>query len=127
MKIRSLATCLAVAILCWGAGITFSIAQSPNAASSADAASVLNTSPVQATVATTAAPAVALTKPTLVDASKISAGDTAWMLTSTALVLLMTIPGLALFYAGMVRKKNALGAMAHSFGLCRVSNTRTNF
>lgn len=38
-------------------------------------------------------------------ADKISAGDTAWMLTSTALVLLMTIPGLALFYAGMVRKK----------------------
>ena len=38
-------------------------------------------------------------------------GDTAWMLTSTALVLLMTIPGLALFYCGMVRKKDQL-AMA---------------
>ena len=45
----------------------------------------------------------------------INAGDTAWMLTSTALVLLMTIPGLALFYAGMVRKKNVLDTMAHSF------------
>ncbi len=36
----------------------------------------------------------------------LSAGDTAWMLTATALVLFMTIPGLALFYAGMVRSKN---------------------
>jgi len=41
--------------------------------------------------------------------------DTAWMLTSTALVLLMTIPGLALFYAGMVRKKNILATMLQSF------------
>ncbi|HZD90039.1 MAG TPA: ammonia channel protein, partial [Pseudolabrys sp.] len=37
---------------------------------------------------------------------KLDSGDTAWMLTSTALVLMMTIPGLALFYGGMVRKKN---------------------
>ena len=47
-------------------------------------------------------------------ADKISAGDTAWMLTSTALVLLMTIPGLALFYAGMVRKKNLLSTALQS-------------
>jgi Amt family ammonium transporter len=46
---------------------------------------------------------------------KIDSGDTAWMLTSTALVLLMTIPGLALFYAGMVRKKNVLATMMQSF------------
>ena len=44
-------------------------------------------------------------RPSPTDA-KIDSGDTAWMLTSTALVLMMTIPGLALFYAGMVRKKN---------------------
>jgi len=44
----------------------------------------------------------------------VSAGDTAWMLMSTALVLLMT-PGLALFYAGMVRRKNALGTIMQSF------------
>lgn len=56
-----------------------------------------------------------LTAPSVVDASTISAGDTAWMLTATALVLLMTLPGIALFYAGMVRKKNVLGTMAHSF------------
>jgi len=49
------------------------------------------------------------------DAPKIDSGDTAWMLTSTALVLLMTIPGLALFYAGMVRKKNVLATMMQSF------------
>ncbi len=46
----------------------------------------------------------------------LSAGDTAWMLTSSALVLMMTIPGLGLFYAGMVRKKNVLATLAQSFG-----------
>jgi Amt family ammonium transporter len=46
--------------------------------------------------------------------AKIDAADTAWMITATALVLLMTIPGLALFYAGMVRKKNVLATMAQS-------------
>ncbi len=46
---------------------------------------------------------------------KIDSGDTAWMLTSAALVLMMTIPGLALFYGGMVRRKNALGTLMHSF------------
>jgi Amt family ammonium transporter len=49
------------------------------------------------------------------DAPKLDSGDTAWMLSSTALVLLMTIPGLALFYAGMVRKKNVLATMMQSF------------
>jgi len=48
-------------------------------------------------------------------APKIDSGDTAWMLTSSALVLMMTIPGLALFYAGMVRRKNMLATMAQSF------------
>lgn len=58
-----------------------------------------------------AAPA-ALTAPALVAQSSISAGDTAWMISATALVLLMTLPGIALFYAGMVRKKNVLNTMA---------------
>ncbi|MGZ5852599.1 MAG: ammonium transporter [Xanthobacteraceae bacterium] len=49
-------------------------------------------------------------------APKIDSGDTAWMITSSALVLMMTIPGLALFYAGMVRKKNILATAAQSFG-----------
>ncbi len=46
----------------------------------------------------------------------VNAGDTAWMLTSSVLVLMMTVPGLALFYAGMVRKKNILATLAQSFG-----------
>lgn len=52
--------------------------------------------------------------PALAQASTIDAADTAWMIGATALVLMMTIPGLALFYAGMVRKKNVLGTMAQS-------------
>ncbi len=48
---------------------------------------------------------------------KVDTGDTAWMLASTALVLLMTIPGLALFYAGMVRKKNVLATLMQSFAV----------
>ncbi len=47
-------------------------------------------------------------------------GDNAWMLTSAALVLLMTGPGLALFYGGLVRRKNVLGTMMHSFALMGV-------
>nr|WP_272877185.1 ammonium transporter [Roseomonas marmotae] len=63
-------------------------------------------------------PALLLTGPALAqDAPTVSAGDTAWMLTSTALVLMMTIPGLALFYAGMVRKKNILATLMQSFFL----------
>src|ERR1700761_8833186 len=48
-------------------------------------------------------------------APHLDSGHTAWILVSTALVLLMTIPGLALFYAGMVRKKNILATMMQSF------------
>ena len=73
--------------------------------------------------AATAAPADAAaapagpTEPTLIGTDKISSGDTAWMLTSTALVLMMTIPGLALFYGGMVRKKNVLATLMQSFAI----------
>jgi Amt family ammonium transporter len=49
------------------------------------------------------------------DAAKISGADTCWTLTSAALVLLMTTPGLALFYGGMVRRKNVLSTLMHSF------------
>ncbi|HEX4634972.1 MAG TPA: ammonium transporter [Rhizomicrobium sp.] len=52
----------------------------------------------------------------LAAAPKFDTGDTAWMITSSALVLMMTIPGLALFYGGMVRKKNVLATLAQSFG-----------
>jgi len=65
-------------------------------------------------------PAALAAAPALADtpAPKIDTGDTAWMLASTALVLMMTIPGLALFYAGMVRKKNLLATMMQSFTVC---------
>ena len=49
-----------------------------------------------------------------------SAGDNAWMLVSAALVLMMTGPGLALFYGGLVRRKNVLGTMMQSFILMAV-------
>lgn len=56
------------------------------------------------------------------EGSSINAGDTGWVLTSSALVLAMTIPGLALFYGGMVRSKNVLSTMMHSFiAVCVVS------
>lgn len=52
--------------------------------------------------------------------STLNSGDNAWMLTSAALVLMMTGPGLALFYGGLVRRKNVLGTMMHSFALMAV-------
>ena len=51
---------------------------------------------------------------------KLDTGDTAWMLTSTALVLMMTIPGVAMFYGGMVRKKNVLATAMQSFAVACV-------
>ena len=65
-----------------------------------------------APAATPAAPAPA--------APKVDTGDTAWVLTSSALVLMMTAPGLALFYGGMVRRKNVLATLMQSFILMAV-------
>jgi len=56
-------------------------------------------------------------KPPILTNCTTNSGDTAWMLTSTALVLMMTIPGLALFYGGMVRKKNVLATVMQSFAI----------
>src|SRR5256886_14426791 len=72
--------------------------------------------PAPAAAAAPAAPP-APTKPELIDGAKINSGDTAWMLASTALVLLMTIPGLPPFYGGMVRKKNVLATVMQSFAI----------
>ena len=90
-------------------------ASAPDTASAATAASAA--APASGASDAAAAPA-APTEPFSVDSSKINSGDTAWMLTSTALVLFMTIPGLALFYAGMVRKKNVLATVMQSFAIC---------
>ena len=53
----------------------------------------------------------------LADTAAIDSGDTAWMITATALVLMMTIPGLSLFYAGLVRSKNVLSVLMQCFAL----------
>jgi Amt family ammonium transporter len=82
---------------------TFSLAQdAPNPPTEAPQATVPAVTPP--------APAAAPAAP-----PKIDKGDTAWMLTSSALVLMMTIPGLFLFYGGLVRRKNVLGTIMHSF------------
>ena len=62
-------------------------------------------------------PQASSTEPSVILNSQINSGDTAWMLTSSALVLMMTIPGLALFYGGMVRKKNVLATLMQSFAI----------
>lgn len=60
----------------------------------------------------------AMLTPALAEAQDaLDSGDTAWMITATALVLFMTIPGLSLFYAGMVRSKNVLSVMMQCFAI----------
>jgi len=76
-----------------------------------------------AVMGTGAGPALAADPVTIhADTAQVSAGDTAWMLTSTALVLMMTGPGLALFYSGLVRRKNVLGTMMQCFTLMAVAS-----
>ena len=55
-------------------------------------------------------------------ADELSGGDTAWILTATALVLFMTLPGLALFYAGLVRSSSVLSVLMHCFAICCVAS-----
>jgi Amt family ammonium transporter len=88
---------------------------SATAASAAASAAGAPSAAAPAAAAPAAAPAP--TEPQLVGFDKINSGDTAWMLTSTALVLMMTVPGLALFYGGMVRKKNVLATLMQSFAV----------
>src|ERR1700709_2364963 len=63
-------------------------------------------------------PSLALAQATAETPKTANPGDTAWMLTSCALVLFMTIPGLSLFYAGLVRSKNVLSIMMQCFAIC---------
>jgi Amt family ammonium transporter len=122
----------------WGLGLllaaTLAGAQTPapaGAASAVPAASAPAEPVAQVVVApsaATAAPApvpaapvpAPLTRPGLVAADTLNGADTAWMMTSTALVLLMTLPGIALFYGGMVRKKNVLNTMACVVAICAI-------
>jgi len=112
--------CALASATVWGA------ARADEAPAAASAATTTAEAPAAAPAAAeaaapAAAPAAAAppapTEPQLVTFDKVSAGDTAWMLTSMALVLLMTIPGLALFYGGMVRKKNVLATLMQSFAI----------
>ena len=89
---------------------TVGVASEPAASSAAPAAPVASAPAAQG----------AANRPQVVALAQINAGDTAWMIAATALVLLMTLPGLALFYAGMVRKKNILATMAQSIAVCAV-------
>jgi Amt family ammonium transporter len=82
-----------LALLLLAAGATAALAQQPTAPAAVAPAATAVAAPV----------------------SQIDKGDTAWILTSAALVLLMTAPGLALFYGGMVRQKNALATLMQSF------------
>jgi Amt family ammonium transporter len=103
-------------MLILGATVSAVLAQqpAPPAASPPPGASA-PAAPAAPAAPTPGAPAVAAPATPAPPASKIDKGDTAWMLTSSALVLLMTAPGLALFYGGLVRQKNALGTIMHSF------------
>ena len=65
--------------------------------------------------AATSAPAAAVAAPAAAPAPKIDTGDTAWMIVATALVMLMSIPGLALFYGGLAKRKDSLNTMAMTF------------
>ena len=104
-------------------------APAPVVSEPAPAAPVITPPPAAAPVVAApavpvAAPApaapVPLTRPTVVAMDTINGADTAWMMTSTALVLLMTLPGIALFYGGMVRKKSVLNTMASVVAICAV-------
>ena len=87
-----------------------------SAAAYAQAASAL-----EAVASAVAAPAAAASAPAA--APTLSAGDTAWMLTSTMLVILMTIPGLALFYGGLARSKNMLSVLVQVFTIFALITT----
>jgi len=90
-------------------------AEAPQSAAPGTEAPAAVAPPTQAAPAPSSA---APTRPEVVSTAGINAGDTAWMISASTLVLLMTVPGLALFYAGMVRKKNILATMAQSFVIC---------
>ncbi len=84
------------------------VSATPAATGSAPAVSIASSPANPASAVAAPAPP----RPSLVPQDSLNGADTAWMMTSTALVLLMTLPGIALFYGGMVRKKNVLNTMA---------------
>ncbi|CAA2100503.1 ammonium transporter [Variovorax paradoxus] len=112
---KKLLVSLAFGLSVLAAGTT-ALAQTPAATAEAPAASA--SAPAAAAPAAAPAPAAAdaaPAAPAAAPAPKIDSGDTAWMLTSTLLVILMTIPGLALFYGGLGRAKNMLSVLMQVF------------
>ncbi len=113
-----LAPLLGMCVLAWSASSYAQAAAPAGAASDAPPAAVMAAvsdapaAPVVAPAPATPTPPPPPSKPGLVAQDSINGADTAWMMTSTALVLLMTLPGIALFYGGMVRKKSVINAMA---------------
>ncbi len=99
------------------AAVALSLGSHSGAALADDAASAATAATAAAAPAAPDAVPAAPTAPFVTDARNLNSGDTAWMLTSTALVLFMTVPGLALFYGGMVRKKNVLATLMQSFAI----------
>jgi ammonium transporter, Amt family len=95
-----------------GIGAPGAAAQTAAVSAASASAPQIATSASASVAAVAASASLALTQPGMVAASAINAADTAWMMVATALVLLMTLPGVALFYGGMVRKKNVINTMA---------------
>jgi Amt family ammonium transporter len=119
---RRLAGALAGVLIALAAAPAVSSAQD-NSAAIAPAAAASNVVAAPSGSAPTPAPATTAAAPTAAPANSNAnpnSGDTAWMLTSVALVLMMTIPGLALFYGGMVRRKNVIATVAQSFAITAV-------
>ena len=101
-------TLVLILLLCVG---SWAWAQSPAAADSIEIPALV-AAVLPASTPPPPTPPVVLLHPGLVAQDSLNAADTAWMMTSTALVLLMTLPGIALFYGGMVRKKSVINTLA---------------
>ena len=110
-KLEAWGRVVVIVLLLGLGGLTAAQAQQSTDQPQQPAAAATEPAPPAAAAPAAAAPAAA-------PAPKLDSGDTAWMLTSTALVLMMTIPGLALFYGGMVRKKNVLATLMQCFAIC---------
>lgn len=102
-------------LLCLGWNLWAQVPPEPTATAPVIAIPPAEAAPVPAALPVSPSPPAvepALTRPGLVAVDKINGADTAWMMTSTALVLLMTLPGIALFYGGLVRRKSVINTLA---------------
>jgi Amt family ammonium transporter len=101
--------------LAMGSGLAVAQTAAPAAAASAPAAAEAKPAEAAPATAATAAPAAPAAEPAAAAAPVPNKGDTAWMTIATAMVIFMTIPGLALFYGGLVRSKNMLSVLMQVF------------